>query len=62
MESERVAILYNQFGWYLDNVQSNIKGCGGTNNIGTKVLNVFNNNMVKLNGIDKMWDSKHGNY
>ena len=39
-----------------------MKGGGGKNNLGTNALNMFNNNMVKLDDIDNVWDSKHGCY
>ena len=62
MDSERVAILYNQFRVSLYNFQCKMNLVRGVNNLEPKASNMFNENLVKLNTIDNVWVSKNGNY
>ena len=60
MDSFRGAILDNNFLLSLENFQCNMKGGGGTNNFGTKALNLFDEKMGNINEIDNVQASKYG--
>ena len=62
MDSERVAIMYNQFRVSLYNFQCKMNLVRGVNNLEPKASNMFNENLVNLNTIDNAWASKNGNY